>query len=158
MTIKGLSAQEVNDMRRSKVRPYVTYLLIAIYALTTSFVIIWLLLNDQADNALALLSGLSAVSTGIVGFWFGTRGNINNNITNPSTIDKPFLQVTKTPLEKVTALLTFHNKTLNDLIPILDVNLESEVKELLNNSTKLTEKQKVNIAALLKSSVKNIFG
>ncbi len=158
MTIKSLSVQEINDMRRSKVRPYVTYLLITIYALTTSFAIIWLLLNGQSDNALALLSGLSAVSTGVVGFWFGTRGNVSNNITKPSIISKPSPQVSKTPIEKVTALLTFHKKTLNDLIPILDVNLESEVKELLINCTKLTEKQRVDIAALLKSSVKNIFG
>lgn len=158
MTIKSLSVQEINDMRRSKVRPYVTYLLITIYALTTSFAIIWLLLNEQADNALALLSGLSAVSTGIVGFWFGTRGNVSNNISKPSHIDKPSPQVTKTPLEKITALLTFHNKSLKELISIMDVNSENEVKELLKNSSSLSEKQKMDIAALLKSSVKNIFG
>ena len=64
------------DYLRSSVRPLVTFAVILVYLSVTGAAVVILLLGagDHTDSALALLSGLAAVATGIVGFWFGTRG------------------------------------------------------------------------------------
>ena len=63
------------DAFRSSVRPIVTFTVVGTYLYITSYTIIHLLSEgDQTDNALALLTGVSGIATGIVGFWFGSRG------------------------------------------------------------------------------------
>lgn len=72
--IQSNSPQEENEVSRSRVRPHVTYLVITVYTFITAYAVMYLLVFEKYSEALALLSGLSAVATGIVGFWFGSRG------------------------------------------------------------------------------------
>jgi hypothetical protein len=61
------------DNLRSIVRPIVTLLVISALLGLFGYAIVHLLKND-VKSALGLLSGLGALASGIIGFWFGTRG------------------------------------------------------------------------------------
>lgn len=75
------------DSLRSAVRPLVTFMVVATYLGITSWTILSLLDEGQTDNALALLSGVAGIATGIVGFWFGSRGvgGLKNDSKNEQT-------------------------------------------------------------------------
>ena len=63
------------DNLRSIVRPVVTILVIIVLLSLFGYAIVHLLeIKDDVKSALGLLSGLAALASGIIGFWFGTRG------------------------------------------------------------------------------------
>ena len=160
MTIKKLTPEERNATRRARVRPYVTYIVILAYTLTITFATVWLLVNDQTDNALALLSGLSAVATGIVGFWFGSRKlekqNFENEVVNESTTSSIVKQ--KTPKEKILAILTFRNQSLSDLAGEIEQTDINKFESLLDNPSSISDADKGKIAKFLKTKTSNLFG
>ena len=64
------------DNLRSIVRPVVTILVILVLLGLYAHTIVFLLATgEEVKSALALLSGLAALASGIIGFWFGTRGS-----------------------------------------------------------------------------------
>ena len=63
------------DNLRSIVRPVVTILVIVVLLSLFGYAIVHLLeIKNDVKSALGLLSGLAALASGIIGFWFGTRG------------------------------------------------------------------------------------
>lgn len=159
MTTKSLTLEQKNAARRARVRPYVTYTVILAYTLTTTFATIWLLINDQTDNALALLSGLSAVATGIVGFWFGARGQEKQNESNRELIDetKPLTPKKKNTKEKILAILAFKNLTLTDLASKIQQSDIDSFESLLDKPNSISESDKDKIAEFLKTKKSNLF-
>ena len=80
---------------RSLVRPITTFLVVGTYLGITSYTI-WVLLDDgQTDNALALLSGVAGIATGIVGFWFGSRGagGVKQSLVNEDQTNTPEIPI-----------------------------------------------------------------
>ena len=61
------------ERKRSNVRIYVTYCVTAGYTVTAVGLVAWLMWKGRSDLALGVFSGLSAVATGVIGFWFGNR-------------------------------------------------------------------------------------
>ena len=160
MTTNTLSLEQKNTLRRARVRPYVTYTVILAYTITTTFATIWLLVNDQTDNALALLSGLSAVATGIVGFWFGARGQEKRDeeaIASNANIE-PITPKHKSVKEKVLAILNFRGQKLADLAGELKQKDVKAFETLLENPDKISGADKQIIAKFLKTKTSNLFG
>ena len=90
MTTQDSSRQRPHwtDNLRSIVRPVVTILVIVVLLGLYAYTIVRLLaIKDEVKSALALLSGLSALASGIIGFWFGTRGS--GGVTLPSSESSP---------------------------------------------------------------------
>lgn len=69
------SAREDQEIRKSKVRVVVTYLMSGAYALAALGTIAWLLFKDEVELALGIFSGLASTTAAIVAFWFGSRGS-----------------------------------------------------------------------------------
>ena len=63
------------EIKKSKVRVWVTYLMSITYALTAVGLIGWLMYDDQTEMALGIFSGLASTSATIIAFWFGSRGS-----------------------------------------------------------------------------------
>ena len=63
-----------HEIRKSKVRVWVTYIMTAAYAVAAIGLIAWLMLVDQTDLAIGVFSGLASTSASIISFWFGSRG------------------------------------------------------------------------------------
>ena len=63
------------EIRKSRVRVWVTYLMSVTYAVTAPGLIAWLMLAEQRDLALGVFSGLASTSAAIFAFWFGSRGS-----------------------------------------------------------------------------------
>lgn len=61
-------------IRKSNVRIVITYFVVFVYSMTAVVMIFWLLQKDEKELALGVFSGLSTLSAGIAGFWFGNRG------------------------------------------------------------------------------------
>lgn len=69
------SAREDLEIRKSKVRVVVTYLMSGAYVLAALGTIGWLLFKDEVELALGIFSGLASTTAAIVAFWFGSRGS-----------------------------------------------------------------------------------
>lgn len=63
------------EIRKSKVRVWVTYIMTAAYAVAAIGLIGWLMLADKTDLAIGVFSGLASTSASIIAFWFGSRGS-----------------------------------------------------------------------------------
>ena len=63
------------EIRKSKVRVRVTYLMSITYAVTAVGLIAWLMYKDENELALGIFSGLASTSATIIAFWFGSRGS-----------------------------------------------------------------------------------
>ncbi|NRB04677.1 MAG: hypothetical protein HRU30_15600 [Rhodobacteraceae bacterium] len=71
-------------VRKSNVRIVVTYFVVFVYCATAVVLIFWLLSCDETELALGVFSGLSTLSAGIAGFWFGNRGTGYPELLPPS--------------------------------------------------------------------------
>ena len=69
---KGKHAQEIS---KSRVRVWVTYIMTVAYAVAAIGLIGWLMLADKTDLAIGVFSGLASTSASIIAFWFGSRGS-----------------------------------------------------------------------------------
>jgi hypothetical protein len=141
---------------RSKVRPYVTFGVVFVYLATIAFAIIWLLLDDQTDNALALLSGLSAVSTGIVGFWFGTRGTGGQELGNGTITKNEPSVMPRNSLLEIHKILDQKKLSFSDMAKDLGLS-DANLVELLMTNNAVTEAQKKSISVFIGSEIKDIF-
>ncbi|WP_299042881.1 hypothetical protein [uncultured Tateyamaria sp.] len=61
-------------IRKSNVRIVVTYFVVFMYCTTATILTFVLLYIGKIELALGVFSGLSTLSAGIAGFWFGNRG------------------------------------------------------------------------------------
>ena len=73
MDVKMLKHE--HEIRKSKVRVWVTYIMTATYAVAAIGLIAWLMLTDKTDLAIGVFSGLASTSASIIAFWFGARGS-----------------------------------------------------------------------------------
>ncbi len=71
--IEDRSAELRQRLRKSNVRIVVTYFVVFMYCTTAVVLTFVLLFWNQIELALAVFSGLSTLSAGIAGFWFGNR-------------------------------------------------------------------------------------
>lgn len=62
-------------VRKSNVRIVVTYFVVFVYCTTATILTFVLLWMGKIELAVGVFSGLSTLSAGIAGFWFGNRGN-----------------------------------------------------------------------------------
>ncbi len=151
------TVKEESELLRSQVRPHVTYLVITIYTFTTAFAVMLLLFNSQYSEALALLSGLSAVATGIVGFWFGSRGK--GGIPKPGADD--FIASAEksadNTLSNVKSALLKIKRTMGELAVAMGKPTAGELIKLLENPGKLNDMEKKKIASFLETDLAKIF-
>lgn len=61
-------------VRKSNVRIVVTYFVVFMYCVTAVILTFVLLYMGKVELAVGVFSGLSTLSAGIAGFWFGNRG------------------------------------------------------------------------------------
>lgn len=62
------------EIRKSKVRIWVTYTMTAASAFAAIGLIGWLMLTEHTDLVIGVFSGVASTSASIVAFWFGSRG------------------------------------------------------------------------------------
>ena len=67
------------EIRKSKVRVWVTYIMTLAYAMAAIGLVGWLMLVDKTDLAIGVFSGLASTSASIIAFWFGSRGAARNH-------------------------------------------------------------------------------
>ena len=67
------SKQVEIEEKRSRVRRWVTYWVIAAYLGLATVVIVWLMLDKRYEVAIGVLGGVSGLAGSIAGFWFGSR-------------------------------------------------------------------------------------
>ena len=63
------------EISKSRVRVYVTYIMTATYAVAALTLIVWLMLGDRIELAIGVFSGVASTSASIIAFWFGSRGS-----------------------------------------------------------------------------------
>ena len=66
--------QHEQEIRKSRVRVWVTYVMTAAYAVAALGLVAWLMWVDKTDLAIGVFSGLASTSASIIAFWFGSRG------------------------------------------------------------------------------------
>lgn len=62
-----------NDIRRSRVRQLVTYVVIYAYLGLAVVVTLWLMWAGRYEVAIGVLAGVAGLAGSITGFWFGSR-------------------------------------------------------------------------------------
>ena len=62
-----------NESRKSAVRVWVTYMVIAAYIVLAAIVIVWLMWAGRYEVAIGVLGGVAGLAGSIAGFWFGSR-------------------------------------------------------------------------------------
>lgn len=138
--------QQNTDILRSKVRPYVTYLVVIGYLLSMCYAISWALNNNQVDNGLALISNLSAVAATIVGFWFGSR---IPPTTHQAVQSIPLtLSAGKINLVNAENTMIRQGKTLLQLAQAIGLDTAEELNVLLRKPHRLTVEQRAIITQL----------
>ena len=65
--------QSENDIRRSRVRQLVTYIVIYAYLGLAVVVTLWLMWAGRYEVAIGVLAGVAGLAGSITGFWFGSR-------------------------------------------------------------------------------------
>ncbi|WP_419166803.1 hypothetical protein [Candidatus Palauibacter sp.] len=63
------------EIRKSKVRVWVTYAMTLAYAIAALGLIGWLMVQQKTELAIGVFSGLASTSASIIAFWFGSRGS-----------------------------------------------------------------------------------
>ena len=74
MTQANHQEQRMQDIRKSKVRVYVTYGMTGAYIVGALGLITWLMWQKETELALGIFSGVASTTTAIIAFWFGSRG------------------------------------------------------------------------------------
>ena len=72
-----LDAEKQQQIRKSKVRVYVTYFMTGAYVLTSIVLIGWLMVLNKPEMAIGVFSGVASTSASIIAFWFGSRGPVS---------------------------------------------------------------------------------
>lgn len=72
-----------HEIRKSRVRINVTYLMSATYAVGALTLIVWLMLAGKLDLALGIFSGVASTTATITAFWFGSRGSAKAKLDPP---------------------------------------------------------------------------
>ena len=67
--------QHEQEIRKSRVRVWVTYVMTVAYAVAALGLVAWLMWVDKTDLAIGVFSGLASTSASIIAFWFGSRGS-----------------------------------------------------------------------------------
>lgn len=67
--------QRVHDIRKSKVRIYVTYAMTGAYIVAALGLIFWLMWQSKVELALGIFSGVASTTSAVIAFWFGSRGS-----------------------------------------------------------------------------------
>ncbi len=67
------------EIRKSRVRVWVTYIMTLAYAMAAIGLVGWLMWVDKTDLAIGVFSGLASTSASIIAFWFGSRGSARNH-------------------------------------------------------------------------------
>jgi len=80
--------------RRSAVRVNVTYLVTIAFLATGMTLVVWLAIKEEFVEAVAIFSTIAAAASGIIGFWFGTRGQGG---TTADKILEPLKKITEAP-------------------------------------------------------------
>ena len=62
-----------NEIRRSRVRQMVTYVVIYAYLGLATMVTLWLMWAGRYEVAIGVLTGVAGLAGSITGFWFGSR-------------------------------------------------------------------------------------
>ena len=62
-----------NEIRRSRVRQMVTYVVIYTYLGLAVAVTLWLMWAGRYEVAIGVLTGVAGLAGSITGFWFGSR-------------------------------------------------------------------------------------
>ena len=62
-----------NEIRRSRVRQVVTYVVIYAYLGLAVIVTVWLMWAGRYEVAIGVLAGVAGLAGSITGFWFGSR-------------------------------------------------------------------------------------
>ena len=65
--------QNENEIRRSRVRQMVTYVVIYTYLGLAVAVTLWLMWAGRYEVAIGVLAGVAGLAGSITGFWFGSR-------------------------------------------------------------------------------------
>ena len=65
--------QSENEIRRSRVRQMVTYVVIFTYLGLAVAVTLWLMWAGRYEVAIGVLAGVAGLAGSITGFWFGSR-------------------------------------------------------------------------------------
>ena len=68
------------EIRKSKVRVWVTYVMTAAYAVAALGLVGWLMWVDKTDLAIGVFSGVASTSASIIAFWFGSRGSARRRL------------------------------------------------------------------------------
>ena len=71
----ALDQQRMHDIRKSKVRIYVTYAMTTAYIVAALGLISWLMWQEKTELALGVFSGVASTTSAITAFWFGSRGS-----------------------------------------------------------------------------------
>ena len=77
--------QRVQDIRKSKVRVYVTYGMTGAYIVGALGLITWLMWQEETELAIGIFSGVASTTTAIIAFWFGSRGSSRSSERLPSS-------------------------------------------------------------------------
>ena len=71
----ALDQQRMHDIRKSKVRVYVTYAMTSAYIVAALGLISWLMWQTKTELAMGVFSGVASTTSAITAFWFGSRGS-----------------------------------------------------------------------------------
>ena len=71
--------QSENDIRRSRVRQLVTYIVIYAYLGLAVVVTLWLMWAGRYEVAIGVLAGVAGLAGSITGFWFGSTRTTPEN-------------------------------------------------------------------------------
>ncbi len=90
-----MTVEEYRNLKKSLVRPRVTYILLMAYIVFSVFLIMWLMFGEETvinsdgsatitnivsankETILVVFASFSTLVTSIVSYWFGSRGNKN---------------------------------------------------------------------------------
>lgn len=67
--------KHAQEIRKSQVRVWVTYIMTCTYAVAAVILVGRLMWQDKTDLAIAVFSGVASTSASIIAFWFGSRGS-----------------------------------------------------------------------------------
>lgn len=68
--------QERQDLKKSNVRIYVTYVAtIFIFGIGLGLILFFTLVKEKPDHAMRVFNAVLPIATGIVTYWFATRSN-----------------------------------------------------------------------------------
>ena len=93
--LQPMTVEEYRKLKKSLVRPRITYILLIAYIVFSVFLIMWLMFGEETvvnsdgsvtitnivsankETILVVFASFSTLVTSIVSYWFGSRGNKN---------------------------------------------------------------------------------